>query len=64
MWAACAFSVLVQERIDLSAHVLVRNAQLLSRQRPGQREHCGGAAAKAHGGGDLALLDEHDILDE
>jgi len=57
-------SVLVQERIDLSAHVLVGNAQLLSRQGARQRERRGGAAAKAHGCDDLVLLDERDILDE
>jgi hypothetical protein len=37
--------VLVQQRVDLLAHVVVRGALLLSRQRARQRQRGGGAAA-------------------
>jgi hypothetical protein len=56
--------VLVEEGIDLLAHVLVRDAPLLGGERARDRQRRRSAAAEADADGHLVLLEERDVFDE
>ena len=56
--------VLVEQHVDLPPYVLVSGAQLLSREWAGHRQRGGRAAPETDVGGDLALFEERDVLDD